>query len=196
MTDTRHLKKVRLRLALFLALSTTMHASLLLDSHSPAREFEAGQDRDVLSVNLDAVATTVLERPRPPHAADATIPGSDDSGRMPTLVESRSLPATNHDGDDAYTANVVRAQVVSELARHFRYPPLARLRGWEGRVLLGFRVESDGQLHQQRVLNTSGFVVLDQAALDSLRRVARVADAGDTRLDLQISVLYRLTDTY
>lgn len=193
MTDARHPGNPRLRLALFLALSTAMHAGLLLGGRGPAGEIEAGQDRDVLSVFLDGTAVAARAPPRP---AEPARPVAHDTGPVAAAAVVPDLAAINDSDGDPNAANLVRAQVVSELARHFRYPPLARRRGWEGRVLLGFRVESDGQLHRQRVLRTSGFAVLDQAALDSLRRVARITDAGDTRQDVQISVLYRLTDTY
>ena len=44
------------------------------------------------------------------------------------------------------------------------YPLLARLRGWEGRVLLEARVGPDGRPLEVRVLESSGHEILDQAA--------------------------------
>ena len=50
------------------------------------------------------------------------------------------------------------------------YPPMARRRGYEGTVLLVVLVEKQGTVKDLRVLRTSGYPVLDQAALDAVRK--------------------------
>jgi len=50
------------------------------------------------------------------------------------------------------------------------YPRLARLRGWEGTCVLLARVGADGRLLELTVLESSGRAVLDEAALDGVRR--------------------------
>ncbi len=61
-----------------------------------------------------------------------------------------------------------------ELARHFNYPLLARRRGWEGEVLLAFRLEADGRITGAHVARSSGYGVLDRAALTALGKVKRI----------------------
>ena len=82
------------------------------------------------------------------------------------------------------------------LAEHFRYPPLARRRGWEGTVRLGLRIEPDGRLTRVRVLASSGYGVLDRAAVRALARVGRVPEAagwlGGRPFDMVLPVEYRL----
>lgn len=192
MIDRRARAGRRRRIARFALASTVVHAVLLLGADSSTPALTLGTARPALSVSLQPAPPAAARRP-PLTPATAIDPAAAASPAGPALPATQEASAAT-DPDPA--ASGVQAQVISELARYFRYPPLARQRGWEGRVLLGVRVEPDGQLHQQRVLRTSGFAILDHAALDSLRRVARVADPGATRQDLQISVLYRLTDTY
>lgn len=101
-------------------------------------------------------------------------------------------------GEAARTAEAerVRDHIASRLAEHFRYPRLARQRGWEGRVVLAFRVQADGRLSDIRVAESSGRAILDEAAVRALRRVGRVPELGERAgvgpLALELPVTYRL----
>lgn len=53
-----------------------------------------------------------------------------------------------------------------------RYPSVARLNQWEGRVLLRAAVRADGQLVDLDVAESSGHPVLDQDALEIMRRAS------------------------
>ncbi len=57
-------------------------------------------------------------------------------------------------------------------SEYFTYPRLAQRNGWQGMVKLGLRVEPNGQLSRIRVISTSGYQVLDQAALDTLNSIS------------------------
>lgn len=186
------------RLVWFLFMSVTAHAILLLDWLNPGMRIEESEQFNLLSVQLiGGAGTTSVQRPRntaPSPASPAT------ATKKPERVASsnQTATATHETGDtgqaDLDSVNRARTQVISDFARHFHYPAIARQRGWEGRVVVGFRIERDGRLQERRVAHTSGFAVLDRAALDSLRKVERIADAGGTRYDLEIPVVYRLTD--
>lgn len=63
-------------------------------------------------------------------------------------------------------------------SEYFTYPKLAQRNGWQGMVKLGLRVEPNGQLSRIRVISTSGYPVLDQAALDTLNRIAALQGAN------------------
>ncbi len=49
------------------------------------------------------------------------------------------------------------------------YPRLARRRGWQGEVLLQVRVGSSGKVLTARVERSTGYPVLDRAALEAVR---------------------------
>ena len=64
--------------------------------------------------------------------------------------------------------------VISRLIReHLEYPYLARRMGWEGEVLLGFRLSLSGEVEDLKVLKSSGFEVLDQSALKAVKRASK-----------------------
>lgn len=83
------------------------------------------------------------------------------------------------------------------LARYFRYPPRARREGWQGAVLLRFRINSDGTLAAIQVAHSSGYALLDRAAVGALSRVGRLSleSALPHPLELQLPVIYRLEES-
>jgi len=127
------------------------------------------------------------------HATAAAIETASESSdttnvNLPEQVESN--------GQDAGFRNQLQGELQTRLSRYLVYPPLARARGWEGRVLLAFNIETDGQLENIRVAQSSGFAVLDDSALNSLYQVGRLAEAvawlQGRPLTMQIPVIYQL----
>lgn len=60
------------------------------------------------------------------------------------------------------------------------YPPLALRRGYEGTVVLGIVVEPSGEVTLVRVVQSSGREILDDAALEHVRKYLRLSP-GETR---------------
>lgn len=96
-----------------------------------------------------------------------------------------------------YTSGQVLASLAEAFAAHFHYPPLARRKGWEGAVTLALRVEIDGRLTGIHVVGSSGYRVLDNAAVASLLRARALPLPGGAlggSLDMVLPVHYRLLD--
>ena len=93
----------------------------------------------------------------------------------------------------------ITARLNQAFSQYFRYPRLAQQNGWQGIVKLGLRIESNGQLSNIRILSTSGYSVLDQAALDSLHQISELQDVdiwlNGVHLDTIQPVLYELKDS-
>ena len=64
---------------------------------------------------------------------------------------------------------------------------------------MGLRVRANGQLTHVRVINSSGYLILDNAAMDSVRRVAALPEAGPLlngrHIDVILPVIYKLTES-
>ncbi|WP_297527651.1 energy transducer TonB [Thiohalobacter sp.] len=121
--------------------------------------------------------------------ATASLPRAGTADAAATPPEARA---------EAMAASRILADIRLALARHFRYPPLARRLGWEGDVVLGFRLHADGRIDDIRITRPSGHRLLDRSAREALGRVQRVRLAAgliDGSRVLELPVQYRLTDS-
>ncbi len=75
------------------------------------------------------------------------------------------------------------------------YPAIARRKGWQGVVKLQLLIESDGHISDLHIEQTSGYALLDKAALSSLQ-LAHVPDAAQwldgKAVSIVVPVEYRL----
>jgi len=49
------------------------------------------------------------------------------------------------------------------------YPEIARIRGYEGVVLIAAEILSNGRVGEARISKSSGYSILDQAALEAIK---------------------------
>lgn len=149
-----------------------------------------------------APAEAIRPRPAAPSVADPPpITGTAPLavGTMPVIAAPAAAPSTPDAASPTDMHDRVYATLSGAMARHFHYPPLARHRGWQGSVRLGVYVEPDGQLRDIRILDSSGYRVLDRAALHSLHQVARLPAVAGWRIAsgfaMVVPVEYRLIDS-
>lgn len=168
----------------------TEHSTEPADGKEPERV----DDSEVAQAPEDAADADT--RAEAEDAESDREPASDpDTGRT---KQARAGNGGGSGGSDTTSARAerLRADVAAELAEHFRYPRLARSRGWEGQVVLTFRVHPDGRLSDVRVRESSGRAILDEAALQALRSVGRIPGvaerAPESTISLTLPVTYRL----
>jgi periplasmic protein TonB len=149
-----------------------------------------------------------LSTAKPPPAITPTV-------ESPPLVTTDETPAVTADSvgspvrktvDTAEASTAIReatrvqirALILTDLARRFTYPPLAQRRGWQGEVLVSVTVAPTGTLNHVRVTQSSGYDILDRAAVNTIRNVGRLTDARSwlrgQSFELLLPVVYRLTD--
>jgi len=129
-------------------------------------------------------------------------PARRDSGARSVPEEtSDSESAQNETAPGAATRAGLIAESVSELQRRIEYPALAREMGMEGRVRIEALVDQEGRVKRARILESSGFDVLDRAArrgVESWRFPPAQKPAGATRNDggrrIEIPVRFRSAD--
>ena len=61
------------------------------------------------------------------------------------------------------------AYIRGAIQRGAPYPSVARRMGWEGRVVVAFRILADGSVRDVRIVQGSGHPVLDRGAADAVR---------------------------
>jgi protein TonB len=123
-------------------------------------------------------------------APRATVPTAQDAIPVPRLPTG--------DGGHDVLANQLQLRVRGLLAEQFRYPPLARRNGWEGRVELLLALDHNGEIHALRVARSSGYAILDEDALATVKRLGSHpetrAELGGCDCELRVPVLYRLIE--
>lgn len=85
----------------------------------------------------------------------------------PASPERSARPGSSL-GEQTETSYV--SLLLARIASHRYYPRLARIRGYEGRVILVVTIGASGELVDLRILKGSGHRVLDRAALRMVRR--------------------------
>lgn len=146
----------------------------------------------------------------------STVPATQNSAAETTNVTNPSsapslitLPAA-HVGPNKSATTKRDEQLVAihptlildavrrEFNRTKHYPVVAQRRGWQGDVILGFRVERNGHIDDVRVRSGSGHALLDDAATETLRRISLRDETQSLGLDadveLELPVAYRLVE--
>ncbi len=77
------------------------------------------------------------------------------------------------------------------ILQHVAYPKAARRMGWSGRVLVTFVVAADGSVGSIRVLDKSGYQLLDRSAVDTVREAAPFP-RPPIAVELTVPIVYHL----
>ena len=111
-----------------------------------------------------------------------------------TPAEKSEVITTEAHPDSTTRLENLRVTLQRELTHYFNYPILARRNGWQGEVVLAFRLNVDGTIINARVARSSGYGVLDRAALNALGKVKRINHTLQQVQDMQLPVIYRLQE--
>lgn len=209
----------RLRRSGFLLLSLTIHLALFAAWQGEALLQLGQSDSRYTSTALHAVlvpaprkAVETADEPVPEKAAPReNIVRRAPLPETPVTNPTPAPPPVDTTGQDEPAAkkekaDINRAAVESralgkiriELARHFHYPRQALRLGWQGEVVLRFRLTAGGRIEAVQVASSSGYNVLDSAAvraLNDVREIGRVMESHLGTIDLQLPVIYRLQES-
>jgi TonB family protein len=196
----------------FLTISIALHLCLLVEfKHSLLIAPDRHLGQSVLDVQLQNY--TLLPAPIPfskkvtgspitkTSSTYSVAPAETGTGSSPSVSPTDTEPhayVSTVTGPQEGLRNQLLGELRTRLSQYLTYPPVARNRGWEGTVLLGLRVEPDGQLDKIRLERSSGYAVLDNSALNSLKRIGQLAEARawleGHSVDMQLPVIYRLIE--
>lgn len=111
-------------------------------------------------------------------------------------TQKKSLRTAQH--------NFLLGEIQHRLSRHLSYPIRAQRRGWQGEVMVGFQVDKKGFLHNVHLTKTSGYSLLDNAAVSAIEKVKSIPlflwfEHSQENIfhptALQLPVKYRLTNS-
>ena len=124
--------------------------------------------------------------------------GKDLQAQTNKSVESPSRPTSSLTDESRRVALEEiflreRLSVISNIVqRHINYPPIARRMGWEGKVLVSFVLEPNGDIRDLKVLKSCGYEVLDKEALDAIRRSYKDFTKPPVSVVVKLPINFRL----
>ena len=211
-----------LKMTCCIALSAAAHAGLLLVSapELPApgnsgqiieltvTEYAGSRSAAAVTASATAdnvaVTTTALTAPRAtrqPVAATAPAPlivAAASDARPDNTVAQRVATAAVAGSplpSQQETEVHLRRSILKLFTEQLDYPNIARRKGWQGIVTLELHIEPDGRISRLHIDRTSGYPVLDEAAIKSLQ-LASIPQAEQwlhgRSMDLLVPVEYRL----
>lgn len=145
----------------------------------------------VIARTAQPIETPPMPTMEQPSAATTPVQPAQPTNQ-PTGVQTmpvRSSPAPQR--DYGWLAETLRDRI-EELKR---YPPMARMNNWQGKVVLKFVVREDGTVENLEVVQSSGHAVLDEAAMETIRRASPLPlkhALGKPRVTFQFPISYTL----
>lgn len=144
----------------------------------PVPTAQPAPEKSVQAVSEVAVAQTPRE-PAPP-APQPVAASSAQTKHQTSHTTSTSSSSASAGGDSKGVAEQARAKYIKEqfsyirdkISSHVRYPRHARRMGWSGAVQVSFIIEENGGVSEVRIVRGSQVGMLDDEALDSVKRSA------------------------
>jgi periplasmic protein TonB len=185
------------------------HAPIPAEEKAPAPSFVADSREEIPSSLPTATEESVT--PAPAGSGGATDPSrtAGVAGGEP----AKGVPRNTADAADAVSGAAAGSAAAGKVAtpeqakaaylkEHFvyirdritgsiSYPLMARKMGWFGQVKIAFIVCEDGSVSELRVLESSGFSLLDRNTIDTVKRVVPFP-RPPVSAEIRMAIAYRL----
>lgn len=169
-----------------------------IDANQPAAATTASPS-GTAAPEIASAAGTGASRPAAPVAPSSPVDAA--SGSAPGAATARAAAgdgggkgaAWNPAGTSGAGSQVRDfSRIRDAIQRGIAYPATARKMGWEGKVVVAFRLLSDGSVRDVRVVRGSGHTALDQGAVAAVRN-ASPFPRPPVEAEIITPVVYRLT---
>lgn len=202
----------------FLAASAIVHAALVINSYStnitlpgstgsvmtvklqaekvPNKQALTGKQLEAKQVNKKILKEKHSPVAEPPTQKTQALAKTTTLAPYSDSTNKENLQVVNKERESKSRAHVI-AVIYQALNQHFTYPRLAQRRNWQGKVLLSIRVTASGKIKNIKLNQSSGYAILDQAAMSSLTKVGELPQLISWLpydIDLTLPVIYQLTE--
>lgn len=160
------------------------------------------RDKEKITQNEPMMTSPVsdvpIREPAPQAMSGNVVSVSNQERSQPVGVTGNSVSNVTvraHEGERAAKERYLREHFLYIKARiidRIVYPNLARRMGWHGNVLTSFVIHVDGTVSDIKILSSSGFTVLDENAIMTIREVSPFP-RPPTIAKIIIPITYRLT---
>lgn len=165
--------------------ASTHSAATPVIAGAPATQAQTTVETQILQPGPQAQVQAAPTPQTPPATVASLTPAS--------LPEPQAQPTQGLQtkSDYRWLGQMLRTRV--EELKH--YPHVARANRWEGRVVLRAVIGEDGQLVDLKVSESSGHSILDEAALEVLKKAAPLTlpqPLGPPQVVVQVPISYKL----
>ena len=187
---------------MFIAASMAVHAGLVMMSNDLTTITLPSINGSVMMVKIKEQQTTKNKKNTDKRIT--TVKNNNSTTEVKKSVASNTISTAKYPTQERHVSimkDESRARVISiiykELNQYFTYPTLAQKRNWQGKVELTLRVTSNGKIEDVQLNNSSGYSILDQAAISSLLKVGNLPQISSWLsydVNLKLPVIYQLTE--
>lgn len=197
----------------FTLVSTSIHAGLFMMTDS-VNMVLPGSTGSAMSIKLEnTTSPSEIQSSRTNNISPIANTGSNQLNKLSKNIIpvhkslSEQKQATIKKPQELKTSSAreqnsqLKAQVISivyqKFSNHFNYPKIAQRKNWQGEVILTFHITSEGEIKDIEVNHSSGFDILDQAAVSSLKKIGTLPQLStefNTDMDIKLPIIYRLTE--
>ena len=181
-------KKITKKLKPELEVKTKIKEKKVIQIEKPILKKETTK-KDETPVNLAAIKKEdtflVEDNSFVPDMVDIPM-ALPKSRNTPRAAKDKELPDLSPDVPVTYAMPVYRRNISPE------YPLLAKKRGYQGRVLLEVLVKKDGKAGSIRLGKSSGYEILDRAAIKGVKNwIFHPAKRGDELVEMWVEIPIR-----
>ena len=129
-----------------------------LEQQSPAVEVRAKKPEAVQIFTAKEMTNTII-------LAKYDVSGTSSKEQTHNITDYR----TNQNAGDTSNLNTVIAYPLYRENEPPSYPEIARVRGYEGIVLVFAEILPDGRVGNMKIRKSSGYAILDQSAIEAVK---------------------------
>jgi len=146
------------------------------------------QAAEVVTRTTQALETPSTAAPDQTTAAVAPVQATTETNTVKSLpVRTTAAPRRDY--------GWLAESLWSKVEQMKRYPAMARMNRWEGKVVLKAVIKKDGSIVDLAIVESSGHAVLDNEALEVVERASPLTlkhDLGQPQVTVQIPISYAL----
>jgi len=157
---------------------------------SPHPVSKASTEKNVQSVPQQSGKTNRADK----HLIEEVVHDTDAQQDLAINTEATNQTENNPSSN---IANNMIQYLETEFRTRFKYPLVARKRGWQGKVVVAIDVNKAGYIHNINIKQSSGHAILDNNALRTFEAIGNINSLKkDHHRDykLSIPVIYKLTE--
>jgi len=111
------------------------------------------------------------------------------------VSESSGNDIENNSGEGQIAEGYVAANlsyIKGLIAKHLRYPQIARELGLTGTVIVSFIIIPNGYIEEIKIKQSSGFGVLDKNAVEAIKKISPLSQPPPIKVKVIIPISYNL----